>query len=94
MLMVIIMVTGDFLGMSVTTNNVRPSAIPNQWQIGKLTLAGAVMGGCFLAFCTGTLLIGKYSLHLSLGQLQALSLLALVFGGEAILYNARERRHL
>ncbi|HXL93720.1 MAG TPA: HAD-IC family P-type ATPase [Streptosporangiaceae bacterium] len=94
MLMVIIMVTGDFLGMSVTTDNVRPSARPNQWHIGKLTLAGSVMGGCFLAFCTGTLLIGKYSLHLSLVQLQALSVVTLVFGGEAILYNVRERRHL
>jgi H+-transporting ATPase len=94
MLMVVIMVTGDFLGMSVTTDNVRPSATPNQWHIGKLTLAGSVMGGCFLAFCTGTLLIGKYGLQLSLGQLQALSVVALVFGGEAILYNVRERRHL
>jgi H+-transporting ATPase len=94
MLMVVIMVTGDFLGMSVTTDNVRPSARPNQWHIGKLTLAGAVMGGCFLAFCTGALLVGKYSLQLSLAELQALSVVTLVFGGEAILYNVRERRHL
>ncbi len=94
MLMVVIMVTGDFLGMSVTTDNVRPSASPNQWQIGKLTVAGSVLGGCFLAFCTGTLLIGKYALGLDLGQLQALCVVALVFGGEAVLYNARERRHL
>jgi H+-transporting ATPase len=79
----------------LTTDNVRPLAKPNQWHIGRLTLAGSVMGGCFLAFCTtATLLIGKYTLHLSLGQLQALSVLALVFGGEAILCNARERQHL
>src|SRR6202166_5277080 len=44
MLMVIIMLTGDFLGMSLTTDNVRQSATPNQWRIGKLTLAGTVMG--------------------------------------------------
>jgi len=28
MLMVIIMITGDFLGMSLTTDHVRPSTIP------------------------------------------------------------------
>ncbi len=47
MLMVIIMITGDFLGMSVTTDNVRPSGSPSVWQIGKLTEAGAVMGDVF-----------------------------------------------
>jgi len=94
MLMVIVMITGDFLGMSVTTDNVRPSAEPNQWQIGKLTLAGGIMGGCFLAFCTSSMLVGKYQLGLDLGRLQALSVVTLVFGGEAVLYNVRERRHL
>jgi H+-transporting ATPase len=94
MLMVIVMITGDFLVMSVTTDNVRPSAQPNQWQIGKLTVAGSIMGGCFLAFLTGSMLVGKYQLGLDTGRLQALSVVALVFGGEAILYNVRERRHL
>ena len=64
MLMVIIMITGDFLGMSVTTDNVRPSSTPSVWQIAKLTKAGVAMGLCFLAFCTGSLLIGKFSLGL------------------------------
>jgi H+-transporting ATPase len=94
MLMVIIMITGDFLGMSVTTDNVRPSSAPSVWQIAKLTKAGVVMGLCFLAFCTGTLLIGKYSLGLSVGRLQTLAAVTLIFGGEAILYCVRERRHL
>ena len=94
MLMVIIMITGDFLGMSITTDNVRPSATPNKWQIGKLTLACSVLGACLLAFCVGALLIGKYQLKLDLGALQTLAMLALVFGGEATLYNVRERQHL
>jgi H+-transporting ATPase len=94
MLMVIIMITGDFLGMSVTTDNVRPSPAPSVWQIAKLTKAGVVMGLCFLAFCTGSLLIGKYALGLSVGRLQTLAAVTLIFGGEAILYCVRERRHL
>ena len=94
MLMVIIMITGDFLGMSVTTDNVRPSAKPSEWQIGKLTLAGSVMGGCFLAFLTGVLLVGKYHLELPIRELQTLATVSLIYGGEAILYNVRERHHL
>jgi H+-transporting ATPase len=43
LLMVIIMITGDFLGMSLTTDNVQPSTRPNVWRVGRLTLAGVVM---------------------------------------------------
>jgi H+-transporting ATPase len=94
MLMVIIMITGDFLGMSVTIDNVQPSAAPSVWKIGQLTKAGIVMGACFLLFCTGSLLIGKYLLGLGIGQLQTLAAITLIFGGEAILYSVRERQHL
>ncbi len=51
MLMVIIMLTGDFLGMSLTTDNVSPSPLPNQWRIGNLTIAGIVVRVCELIFC-------------------------------------------
>jgi H+-transporting ATPase len=94
LLMVIIMITGDFLGMSVTADNVRPSAKPNRWQIGKLVLACSVLGICLLGFCTGALLLGKYQLGLDIGALQTLAAITLVFGGEATLYAIRERRHL
>ena len=40
LLMVIVMITGDFLSMSLTTDNVRPSPPPNAWRIGNLTFAG------------------------------------------------------
>ena len=49
LLMVLIMITGDFLGMSLTTDNVRPSPAPNAWRIGSLTIAGIVMGIAELA---------------------------------------------
>jgi len=94
MLMVIIMITGDFLGMSVTTDNVRQSTKPNRWQIGKLTLAGSALGVCFLGFCTSVLLLGKFQLGLGIGALQTLAMMSLVFGGEAVLYAVRERQHL
>ena len=55
LLMVVIMVTGDFLGMSLTTDNVRPSPTANTWRIGRLTAAGVIMGIGELALCTSVL---------------------------------------
>jgi H+-transporting ATPase len=94
MLMVILMITGDFLAMSLTTDNVRPSPMPNAWRIGKLTIAGAVLGGCLLIFCTAVLAVGKFRMGLGIEALRTLAMVALVFGSEATLYSIRERRRL
>jgi H+-transporting ATPase len=94
MLMVIVMITGDFLSMSLTTDNVRPSQKPNAWSIGKLTVAGAVLGICLLSFCTGVLAVGRFGLHLGAGALQTLAFIVLVFGSQGTIYAVRERRHL
>lgn len=94
MLMVLSMITGDFLAMSATTDNVEPSALPNAWRIGSLTMAGVIMGLCDLAFCTGVLAIAKYRLGLSVQALQTLTLVTLVFSGQAIFYVVRERRRI
>jgi H+-transporting ATPase len=55
MLMVIVMLTGDLLGMSLATDNVRPSPTPNAWRIGRLTIAGVFVGICELVFCVAVL---------------------------------------
>jgi H+-transporting ATPase len=94
MLMVILMITGDFLSMSLTTDNVRPSPQPNTWRIGKLTIAGGVMGGCLLLFCITVLAVGKFRMGFGIETLRTLAMIALVFGSEATLYSIRERRRL
>ena len=94
MLMVIIMVTGDFLTMSLTTDNVRASPLPNTWRIGHLTVAGIIMGLCLLVFCTTILAFGHFGLRLEPTALDTLALLALVFGSQATLYAIRDRRRL
>jgi len=93
LLMVIMMIEGDFLAMSLTTDNVRASPAPNSWHIGRLTAAGAIMAICLLAFCCGVLAFGNYSLNLPLVQLQTLSFLALVFGSQSVIYGIRGRPH-
>jgi H+-transporting ATPase len=94
MLMVLIMLTGDFLGMSLTTDNVSPSPLPNAWRIGNLTMVGIFMGVCELIFCTAVLAIGKFRLGLGIEALQTIAFLAVVFGNEASLYALRARQRL
>jgi len=94
LLMVIIMITGDFLGMSLTTDNVRPSPAPNAWSVGSLTIAGVVMGLGELVFCVSVLTFGVYRMSFGVPALQTLAFVAIVFGNQAITYTNRERRHL
>jgi H+-transporting ATPase len=94
MLMVMIMLTGDLLGMSLTTDNVRPSAMPNVWRIGRLTIAGIFMGIAELVFCTAVLAIAKFRLGFGIETLRTLAFVAIVFGNQATTYTNRERRHL
>ena len=94
MLMVIIMLTGDLLGMSLATDNVRPSPMPNAWRIGKLTIAGVFMGVSELVFCTAVLTIGKFGLGLGIDPLRTMAFVAIVFGNQATTYTNRERQHI
>jgi H+-transporting ATPase len=94
LLMVMIMTIGDFLGMSLTTDRVRPAPLPNVWRIRSLTLAGLLMGVGELLFCTAIFMFGDIYLHLDFASLQALAFVLIVFGNQATTYNNRERRHL
>ena len=94
MLMVILMITGDFLSMSLTTDRVRPSKMPNSWQIGRITGVGVILGACFLAFSTAILAVGKFQLHLGIAALQTLCVVGIVFGSQATTYAIRGRQHL
>ena len=94
MLMVIIMLTGDLLGMALTTDNVRPSPMPNAWRIGALTLAGIFTGVCELVFCAAALAIAKFRLGLEIDTLRTVAFVAIVFGNQATTYTNRERRRL
>jgi H+-transporting ATPase len=94
MLMVLMMVTGDFLAMSSSTDNVRPSPTPSVWKISRLTAAGVIMGMVDLMFCIACFSTGRFLLKLDTGTLQTLTVVTLVFSGQALFYVARERQHL
>ena len=94
MLMVLMMITGDLLSMSSATDYVRPSPSPNVWRIGNLTIASVILGLCDLTFCVGSIVVGRFVLHLGSSTLQTLAVVTLVFSGQAVFYVARERRRL
>jgi H+-transporting ATPase len=90
-LVVLAMITGDFLAMSLTTDRVTPSPAPNGWRIGRLTLVGIFMGLCLLAFCTAVVAVGQHHLHAGIDTLRTMAVVALVLGGEATMYAVRGR---
>ena len=83
LLMALIMIVGDFLGMSLTTDNVRPSQHPNSWRVGRLTIAGVIMGLGELAYCVGALAIGRFVESYDVATLQTLCFVAVVCGDQA-----------
>jgi H+-transporting ATPase len=91
MLMIIVMMVGDLLGMSLTTDNVRPSLLPNSWRIGNLTIAGIFLGASELVFCVGVLAIGHFRMGLGIATLQTLAFFTLVCGNQATTYAIRAR---
>jgi H+-transporting ATPase len=94
MLMVLMMVTGDFLSMSSSTDNVRPSPQPSVWRIRNLTIVGIALGLVDLLFCIGCLAVGKVWIGLDINALRTLAVVSLVFSGQAVFYMAREREHI
>ncbi len=93
LLMVLVMVTGDFLTMSLTTDRVRGSETPNSWQIGRITCAAVVLGAGLLLFCVGILAVGIFALHLGMDALRTLAVVAIVYGSQATVYAIRDHRH-
>src|SRR5450755_442990 len=94
LLLVLMMVAGDFFALSSATDNVRASSLPNVWRIGNLTIAGIILGFCDLVFCIASLAVGRFALGLDSDALRTLTVVTLVFSGQAIFYVSRERRHL
>jgi H+-transporting ATPase len=94
LLIVLITITGDFLGMSLATDNVRAAPLPNAWRIGNLTIAGVTIGLCELAFCSAILSFGVYRVGSDMGTLRTLAFVAIVFGNQATTYTNRGRPRL
>ncbi len=95
MLMVILVISGDFLAMSAATDHVRLSNRPNVWRIGRITVGAIVLGLCNAAFCTAVLVVAVHGLGLIVNHgLRTLAAITLVFSTQAAFYVVRDRKHL
>lgn len=65
MLMVLLLISGDFLAMSATTDLVRPSNRPNAWRVGRIAVSAVAPGLCNAAFCTAVLAVAMHALGLA-----------------------------
>ena len=93
LLIILLLFTNDFVTMSIATDRVRYSKKPNRWQIKTLVMAAMGLAIPLLALLFGFFWFGSAELKLSLGQLQTMLFLALVFSGQGTVYLVRERRH-
>jgi H+-transporting ATPase len=93
-LMVLMLITNDFLAMSLTTDRATPARSPSAWRMRRITGAAVVFAVGKLGFSTAILAVGSFRLGLSPGQVQTLAFVTLVFGSQALLYVLRERGHL
>jgi H+-transporting ATPase len=89
-LMVLMLVTNDFLSMSLTTDRASLAPRPSVWHMQRITAAALLLGVCKLTFSTVMLAVGLW-LRLGAGELQTLTFVTLVLGNQALLYVLRER---
>jgi H+-transporting ATPase len=93
-LMVLMLVTNDFLSMSLTADRASPGPRPSAWRMRRITAAGLVLGVGKLAFSTAMVSLGWFRLGLGVEALQTWTFATLVFGNQALLYVLRERRRM
>ncbi len=93
LLMVLLLFTNDFVTMSISTDRVRPSLLPDRWNIKSIVLAAVSLALPILALSFTIFLYARNVLHLPLAQLQTLLFTMLVFSGQGTIYLVRERGH-
>jgi len=93
LLIVMLLFTNDFVTMSIATDHVSASPMPDRWQIRSLMLAGISLGSFILLLSFGLFFYGRGFLRLPLPELQTLVFVTLVFTGQGMVYLVRERRH-
>jgi H+-transporting ATPase len=94
LLVVLLLLANDFATMAIATDRVRPSSMPDRWNIRGMVIPILSLAVPLLALTFGIFLVGRDLLHLPLPALQTLSFLSLVFTAQGMIYLVRERHHV
>lgn len=92
-LILLLLLTNDFVTMSIARDRVSFSPKPDRWNVRSLVTSATGLALAWLAFSLAVVFAGRHLVHLALAPLQTLAFLVLVFGGQANVYLVRERRH-
>ena len=91
--MALLVFANDFVTMTLSTDNVKYTRNPNNWNVRNVTLASAGIGVFFILEGWLTILTGRNLFHLNGEGLRTFVLLMLVFTSQFRIYLVRERRH-
>jgi H+-transporting ATPase len=91
-LVLLLLLTNDFVTMSIAGDRVVGSRLPDRWRVRSLVVTALALASGWLAFSLATLFVARALFRLTFEQTQTLAFLVLVFGGQANVYVVRERR--
>lgn len=94
LLTVLLLLTNDFVTMSIATDNVKFSPKPERWNIANLMFGAGTLAMLMLILAFAVFFYARNFLYLPFGQLQTLVFLLLVFTGQGNVYLVRERKHI
>ncbi len=89
--MALLVFANDFVTMTLSTDNVKYTRNPNNWNVRNVTLASAGIGVFFILEGWLTILVGRNLFHLTDEGLRSFVLLMLVFTSQFRIYLVRER---
>jgi H+-transporting ATPase len=93
LLMVLLLFTNDFVTMTISTDRVKPSPLPNRWNVRSIVIGAIWIALPILALSFGIFWYAQTILQLPLANLQTLLFVMLVYSGQGTIYLVRERGH-
>jgi H+-transporting ATPase len=91
LLMLLLLLTNDFITMSISTDHVKASPKPNSWNIRSIVFGAVLIALPILALSFSIFLYADKVLQLPLANLQTLLFVMLVYSGQGTIYLVRER---
>ena len=91
--MSLLVFANDFVTMSIATDNVKSTDLPNKWEIKNITLASLLLGIMFAFVDLLLIYIGHSFFKLEFSQIQTLVMLSLVFNTQFRILIIRDRAH-